>query len=91
MISARGNPPPAQRNSLSLARVLFAAAIPASIIAGFVTAFIVAFTLADSPPFDRRGLDVTIAATNAGFYGGLATDVLAQTTNRWRLRLGAVR
>jgi hypothetical protein len=42
MVSARGNQPPAQQNSLSLAGVLLAAAIPASLIAGFVTAFIVA-------------------------------------------------
>jgi hypothetical protein len=67
----------AQRRSLVLARVLLGLGIVVTIVAGLVTAFAVGFTLADSPPFDRRGLDVTDALTNVAFYGALATDVLA--------------
>ncbi|HEV2013323.1 MAG TPA: hypothetical protein VGR77_05515 [Candidatus Dormibacteraeota bacterium] len=66
-----------QRSRLMLARSLLASAIIAIIVAGFITAFAVGFTLADSPPFDRRGLDFTLAVTSGGFYAALATDALA--------------
>lgn len=77
LVSSGGKSAAAQRSALRLARILLVLALIAIIIAGLVTAFAVGFTLADSPPFDRRGLDVTIGVTNVGFYGGLVADVLA--------------
>jgi hypothetical protein len=77
LANSRHKDAPAQRRALVLARFLFGSAIVITIVAGLVTAFAVGFTLADSPPFDRRGLDPTLALTNVAFYGALATDVLA--------------
>ena len=77
LANSRRKDSPAQRSGLMLARFLLGSAIIAIIVAGFITAFAVGFTLADSPPFDRRGLDFTLAVTNGAFYGALATDALA--------------
>ena len=77
LANSRRKDSPAQRSALRLARFLLGSAILAFLVAGFITAFAVAFTLADSPSFDRRGLDFTIAVTNVGFYGGLAIDAVA--------------
>jgi hypothetical protein len=77
LANSRRKDAPAQRSSLVLARSLLGLGIIATVIAGLVTAFAVGFTLADSPPFDRRGLDVTVALTSVAFYGALATDALA--------------
>ena len=77
LANSRRKDSPAQRGALMLARFLLGSAIIATIAAGFVTAFAVGFTLADSPPFDRSGLDFTVAVTDVGFYGALATNMLA--------------
>ena len=77
LANSRRKDSPAQRSGLTLARFLLGSAIIAFLVAGFITAFAVGFTLADSPPFDRRGLDSTVVLTNGAFYAGLATDALA--------------
>jgi hypothetical protein len=77
LTNSRRKDSPRQRRGLMLARLLLGSAIIATIIGGFATAFALGFTLADSPPFDKSGLDFAVAVTDVAFYGALATEALA--------------